>query len=130
MLRRLPLFAFVTSAALAAPAFSAERTRDSSPSASANPSIRMSHETTRFSGPLDADGYVDFVAAVNDHYAKNVPLSQNAAELLLEAIGPGENEGAINQVRAALGMSPVGKGPFIVRLPGYASADAALQKQM
>jgi len=39
----------------------------------------ISRETTYFTGPLKADGTIDFVAAVNEHFSKGVTPENNAA---------------------------------------------------
>src|SRR5437660_9603045 len=36
------------------------------------PKFTVSKETTYFVGPLDRDGYVDYVAAINQHYSRGV----------------------------------------------------------
>ncbi len=45
-------------------------------------------ETTYVTGPLDADGRIDYVAALNDRLAKGVTPDSNAMALLWKALGP------------------------------------------
>lgn len=45
-------------------------------------------ETTYVTGPLDADGYIDYVAAVNEHLRQGVTPANNANVLLWRAFGP------------------------------------------
>lgn len=54
------------------------------------PRIRISPETTRVTGPLDAEGYVDFLAACNAQAGAGITLENNAYLLLLQAVGPAE----------------------------------------
>jgi hypothetical protein len=51
-------------------------------------SFTVSKETTYVTGPLDKDGYVDFVAALNDLRGKGVTPDTNAAVALWQALGP------------------------------------------
>ena len=50
-------------------------------------------ETTFVTGPLDADGHIDYVAALNERLAKGVTAENNAVVLLMRAFGP-QPEGA------------------------------------
>ena len=50
--------------------------------------IRVSQETTHLTEPLDAEGFVDYLAAVNQHASLGVTPENNAAVLLLQAVGP------------------------------------------
>src|SRR5260370_14512083 len=45
-------------------------------------------ETTYVTGPLDADGYIDYAAARNERLGKGVTPENNANVLLWQAIGP------------------------------------------
>ena len=51
--------------------------------------IIVSRETTYITGPLNPDGTVNYVAYLDANYAKGVTPENNAAPLLLRAIGPG-----------------------------------------
>ncbi|MCK4850325.1 MAG: hypothetical protein KAT11_03185 [Phycisphaerae bacterium] len=50
--------------------------------------IILSPETTRISEPLNNDGTVNYLAALNKQYSKGVTAENNAAILLLQAAGP------------------------------------------
>ena len=53
-----------------------------------SPEIIVSRETTFLEGPIDADGYVDYVAALNAKMAEDVTPKNNAVVLLARALGP------------------------------------------
>ena len=50
--------------------------------------ITISKETTRITKPLRADGYVDYIAALDQHASKGVTPKNNAAVLFFRAMGP------------------------------------------
>ncbi len=50
-------------------------------------SVHVSPATTHITGPLRADGSVDYLAALNAHYADGVTPENNAAVVLLQAAG-------------------------------------------
>ena len=50
----------------------------------------ISKETTRIVEPLDAGGYPDYIAAINQHCRKGVTPENNAAVLFWRAMGPDE----------------------------------------
>jgi hypothetical protein len=52
--------------------------------------ITISKETTYITGPLRKDGYVDYVAALNEHFSKGVTPENNAAVPFLQAMGPAD----------------------------------------
>lgn len=52
------------------------------------PKITISKETTWFTEPLRPDGFVDYLAAVNRHFSKDVTAENNACVLLYQAMGP------------------------------------------
>jgi hypothetical protein len=77
----------------------------------AGPVITPSKATTHFTEPLDAAGYVDFVAAVNRELGRGVTPDENATIPLLQAMGPCErNLETVNQVLRALGAKPWSPG--------------------
>jgi hypothetical protein len=53
-----------------------------------NPKITINKETTYIIEPLRADGYPDYVAALNQRMGEGVTPENNAAVLLLKALGP------------------------------------------
>jgi hypothetical protein len=55
----------------------------------------VSPETTYVTGPLDKDGYVDYVTAVNERLRGNIKPEDNANVLLWQAIGPHPEGGTV-----------------------------------
>lgn len=69
------------------------------------PVIVPSATTTRVTAPLDADGYVDYLAALNQHRGQDISPEENAAIPLLEAIGFTDHGLAdTNLIRIELGL--------------------------
>jgi len=58
-------------------------------SAASGPAITVSKETTFIEGPLDEDGNVDYVAALNALSSGGVTPENNAVVLFWQAFGPG-----------------------------------------
>jgi hypothetical protein len=56
----------------------------------APPRFAISKDTTYVTGPLRADGTIDYVEAINEHLSKGVTKENNAAIPLLQALMPGE----------------------------------------
>jgi hypothetical protein len=52
------------------------------------PKLPVGKETTYVTRPLDAEGYIDFEAALNERLGKGVTPEQNANVLIWQAIGP------------------------------------------
>ena len=50
--------------------------------------ITIGEETTHITGPLDEEGYVDYIAALNEIYSRGVTPENNAAVLFWRALGP------------------------------------------
>lgn len=75
--------------------------------------VTIGYDTTRITGPLKADGTVDYLAAVNAMASKGVTKYNNAALLLIEAVGPDVFEASVR----AKGLKLLGmeepKGPFL-----------------
>ncbi len=53
-----------------------------------HPHIAVSKETTFITGPLREDGYVDYVAAINERCSRGVTPENNAAVPFWQAAGP------------------------------------------
>ncbi|MFW6133786.1 MAG: hypothetical protein ACOC8F_07800 [Planctomycetota bacterium] len=92
--------------------------------------ITLSRETTYVTGPLNDDGTVNYVAYLNRKYSKGVTPDNNAAVVLLEALGP---EMIAEEIRAEtykrLGMDPPPvKGDYFVDLDEYVEALPAERK--
>jgi hypothetical protein len=52
------------------------------------PKFPLGKDTTYITGPLDKEGYIDYVAALNDMHAKGITPENNADVLLWKALGP------------------------------------------
>ena len=81
--------------------------------------ITVSKQTTYVTGPLRPDGYVDFVAAINERCSRGVTVENNAAVPLWRAIGPGrfDRPDAPAQFFKRLGIAELPKeGPYLVDL--------------
>jgi hypothetical protein len=100
-----------------------------------NPRITISPETTYIIEPLRADGYVDYVAALNQRMSQGVTPENNAAVLLLKAMGPATIPES-NRARyfELLGIAPLPiEGNYFVEVEAYANRlnsdqDAAVDK--
>ncbi len=70
----------------------------------------ISKETTFFSGPLKKDGTIDFVAAINEHFAKGVTYQNNAARIIVPLLDPKDWGGSLSKHRSdvlkSLGLDP------------------------
>ena len=67
--------------------------------------VSVREDTTRLLGPLNDDGTVDYVAAANEIRSRGVTRENNAAVLLLQALGPEAVElHARQQVFSELGI--------------------------
>ncbi len=76
----------------------------------------ISEETTRITGPLRADGSVDYVAFLNGRSSEGVTPENNAAVLFWRAVGPGEilPEHRARYFRMLGVRPPRGKGDYFV----------------
>ena len=54
--------------------------------------LEISKQTTYFTAPLNADGTVNYVQALDDLYRNGVKPEDNAAVLLIQAFGPADIE--------------------------------------
>ena len=83
--------------------------------------VTISKETTFITKPLTADGYPDYIAALNDRGSQGVTPKNNAVVLVFRAMGP---ELVARQIRdrycALLGIGPPPeKGDYFVALDAY-----------
>jgi hypothetical protein len=85
------------------------------------PAIKVSRETTFITEPLRKDGTVDYLAALNRRQAQGVTPQDNAAVLLLQAMGPGEiNEKTRERFFQMLGTPRLAdKGPYLESFVTY-----------
>src|SRR5262245_43021727 len=82
------------------------------------PRFTVSKETTYFVRPLDKDGYVDYVAAINEHLGRGVTPQTNANVLFWRTTGA-RSEGAFvpREIFKLLGISPPPKeGAYFTNL--------------
>ena len=90
-----------------------------SKSAESAPPFSISKKTTAISKPRDANGYVNYLKALDFRYSKGVTSGNNAAVLLLQAIGRNDPESVPDAnwkaVLRRLKLSPSEwKGPFFI----------------
>jgi hypothetical protein len=82
------------------------------------PRITIGKDTTYLTKPRDADGYVDYTAALNERLRQGVTPDNNANVLLWQAFGPiprGEKVRA--EFFAAMGMTaPPEQGDYLIAL--------------
>jgi hypothetical protein len=90
------------------------------------PKFTVSEKTTYVTGPLDKDGYVDYVAALNERLGKGVTPKNNANALLWKALGPRPEGGKMPRAFFKLmGIEePPEKGEYLVDLAKYAKGNA------
>lgn len=83
----------------------AEDEPETPPETPPGPTIDVGPSTTRVLGPLDADGYVDYIAALNLELGKGINRDENAAVLILQSMGICErNPHVTNLIRKELGL--------------------------
>ncbi len=90
------------------------------------PPFTISPQTTYVEGPLNEDGTVNYVAYLNEKLSQNVTADNNAAVLMIQALGPGPlPPNQREEVYDRLGMAPLPKdGDYFVWLRDYV-AEAA-----
>lgn len=85
------------------------------------PLFTVGEETTRVTGPVNPDGYVDYVTALNERLGEGVTPENNAHVMIVEAIGP-HPEGATmpGEFWEWLGIEePPEEGDYFVPLNRY-----------
>jgi hypothetical protein len=85
------------------------------------PRFTVGKETTYVTGPLCKDGYIDYVAALNERLSKGVTPENNANVLFWKAFGP-RPEGGPPMPPAFfkwLGYQPPERGDYFVGLVSY-----------
>jgi hypothetical protein len=92
--------------------------------------IIISRETTFLTGPLRKDGSVDYAAALNERYSRGVTPENNAAVLLVQAVGLKEPDKAVRErFFELLGIAPLPeKGPYIEAFTDYFARKTAGDK--
>jgi hypothetical protein len=85
------------------------------------PRFTIGKETTYFVAPLDKDGYVDYVAAINEHFGRGVTAKNNANVLYWRATGP-FSDGIVppTELFKLLGIDPPPKeGVYFMNLSAF-----------
>lgn len=92
--------------------------------------VTISKETTYITEPLRKDGYLDYVAALNQRASQGVTPENNAAVLFWKAVGPGEiNKADREKYFQMLGIPPLPeKGEYFIDLDEYVSRHANATK--
>ena len=104
---------------------------DEPPAVAPKPNITISKQTTRVTGPLRADGYVDYAGAVNARFGKGVTAENNANVLFWQAIGP-HPDGASVAVEffRMMGIDPPAeKGDYFVDIGRYLREAAGFKEE-
>ncbi len=104
---------------------------DKQPDKKTGPKITVSKETTHIEAPLDKDGYVNYIEALNQQLSKGVTVENNAAVVICSVIGPNggelrDNEAYRTQLYKRLGIEPLpDKGDYYISLGDLAKEAAA-----
>lgn len=89
------------------------------------PALQISQETTYFTEPVNADGTIDYVAAINQYLGKGVDPQDNAFALMLPLLvdlDPTETQRAhYTRLFAELGLDLDAEGPRFSRWSEYAA---------
>ena len=95
-----------------------------------DPDIIVGHDTTWIDAPLSADGTVNYVAWLDQRYSRGVTAENNAAGLLIRALGPEEalDESVRPAIMKRLAMPPVAAdAKFFVSFGHYVKSPAAAE---
>jgi len=86
------------------------------------PRFPLGKETTFVTEPLDAEGYIDYAAALNEHWRRGVTPENNANVLFWKALGPHPEGGTMpDEYFKWLGIkSPPEKGDYFIPLARFA----------
>src|SRR5437763_6090316 len=77
----------------------------------------VSKETTFVTGPLDKDGYIDYVAALNEQLSKGITPENNANVVIFRAFGPHPEGGNMpTEFFKRLGYEPPENAEYWVHL--------------
>jgi hypothetical protein len=95
----------------------------------ARPRITISKATTRIEGPVDSEGYVDYVAALNEMASRGVTADNNAGVLFVRAFGlTGFNPDDRRRFFQMLHSEPVPeKGEYLVDIEEFVKHTFARQ---
>lgn len=94
--------------------------------------LKPGPDTTRITGPLRADGSIDYAAALNEIHSKDVTPENNAAVLLVQAIGPAVIEPELQlEFFRQLGFGPLPvQGEYLQPLGAAYIADREVLKRV
>jgi hypothetical protein len=81
-------FAFVLLPALAIGCGSAKPVKPESVKPKPQPNYKFGADTSLFTSPTDADGYIDYVTALNERLRGKIKPDDNAVVMLVQALGP------------------------------------------
>jgi hypothetical protein len=89
----------------------------------------VSRETTYITEPVDKDGFVDYVAALNDKLSTGVSKENNAVALLCEVFGPKlDNFPLQPEFYKRLGITePPNKGAYLVSFSWFLNTGVAIK---
>ena len=92
------------------------------------PKITVGKDTTHATGPLRADGTVDYVASLNQRTSAGVTPETNAAVALLRVFGPEKlqyDDSRIKRLWPALGIEPIAQaGDYYIPPEEFAAGNA------
>jgi hypothetical protein len=93
------------------------------PEAKPRPKFTLGKETTYVTGPRDADGRIDYVAALNERLRRGVTPASNANVLFWQAFGPRpEGDAMPEEFFKWLGIeAPPERGDYLISLHKYAT---------
>ncbi|MDP7275458.1 MAG: hypothetical protein QF363_08255 [Planctomycetaceae bacterium] len=99
------------------------------------PNVTISKKTTRVTGPLTRDGYVDYAGAINERTGKGVTPKNNANVLFWRAVGPHPGRATMEpRYFELMGMqAPAERGRYFLGLDEYLQKvlpDTAARKQL
>ena len=97
----------------------------------AKPKITISKETTFITGPLNAEGGLDFVAAINQRCSKGITIENNAAVPFWRAVGPKHIDKKVRRrYFELLGIDePSETGDYLVPLSDFLAGRSDDEKQ-
>lgn len=106
--------------------------RELSPPNGKQMKITISRDTTRLVEPLNAEGYLDYLAAMNDALGQGVTARANAMVPIMQALGPAEvPEEHRARYFAALGIPPLEpKGEYLVSWYDYVRDSRATGRKL
>lgn len=86
------------------------------------PRFPIGKETTYVAEPLDAKGYIDYAAALNEHWRRGVTPENNANVLFWKALGPHPEGGTMpDEYFKLLGIKPPPeKGDYFIPMARFA----------